>query len=140
MLLSKWWCIFEALSCRFACIAVLRAMSRALWTLGKQYAQTSKAMPTGFSPSYATPIDLGDAWKGQANFFGRRFCFSRISRVLSLSSCPSSEYGQTKPRLFLVFMYHCESGKVGSTISYKSAFESHGYHTRNLITLLHWIE
>lgn len=52
-------------------------------------------------------------------------------RSLPLSPwCPSS--GRTKSRLFLVFRYYCESGKVGSTISYKSAFGSHGSHSKSL--------
>jgi len=74
--------------------------------------------------------------------FGRRFYFT--ANVFSLASSlflfVLSCQWLDRTLAFFRFWIPLQSGKVGFTVSYKSAFGSHGAHTRNLITLLHWID
>lgn len=101
-------------------------------------------MSTGFS-TIMQPIDLGIAWKGQVDLNLLLAEDSILTGVFSLIPSLfffvfSCRHGYIESWLFLVFGFlHYDQGKWGSTVSYKNAFGSHCDHTRNLISLLHWI-
>lgn len=136
--------IWALLSSRFVCI------SPALCTRAREHrvleggVRTSNTMSTGFS-AIMQPIDLGVSWKGQVDLklllaedsiLNRDF----FSRSFLTSLCLFLSRGWTEFWLFLIFGYHYEQGKWGPRFRIKGAIGSHGDHTRNFITLLHWID
>lgn len=118
-------------------LPALRVIFYELWTF--EDIARKQVIPTNFWIIVQSIHNLAVPLKGQVDryvlaedsIWSRTTLFLSLPLSFSLSFLPA---WLNETQAFSRFRVPLRSGKVGSTVLYKSAFGSHGNHTRHLIT------